>query len=124
MIDHVYGGSSYLTVSSTTGSTPYINPSQPMTGMLRFNGSNSSMEVYDGNGWQRVGGGSAMIDLSPQAQSIMQWAEKKMEDELAYKELAEKSSAVKIALDNLAEAQRQLELTAHLARDYEETTTS
>ena len=122
MIDHVYGGSHYLTVTSNSGTTPYINTSQPMTGMMRFNGSSSAMEVYDGNGWQRVGGGSAMVDLSPQAQLILQWAEKKMADELAYKELAKKSNAVKIALDNIAEAERQLIITATLAKETDEIT--
>ena len=122
MIANVYGGSNYLTVTSNSGTTPYINTSQPMTGMVRFNSSSSGMEVYDGNGWQRVGGGSAHIDLSYEAQEILDWAAKKMADEKAYKELAEKSNAVKLALDNLAEAERQLIITATLAKETDEIT--
>lgn len=122
MIANIYGGSHYLTVTSNRGSTPYINTSQPMTGMIRFNSSSSGMEVYDGNGWQSVGNGTAHIDLSYQAQEILNWAAKKMADEKAYKELAEKSNAVKIALDNLAEAERQLIITATLAKETDEIT--
>ena len=121
MISNLYGGSEFITVSSNPGSTPYINPSQPMTGMMRFNGSSSSMEVYDGNGWQRIGGGSGNIDLSQRAQAILKWAEKKMLEEQEWQQLAETSSAVKIALENLKEAERQLNVTAKLARDYETT---
>jgi hypothetical protein len=122
MISHVYGGSNYLTVTSNIGSNPYISPSQPMTGMVRFNGSANGMEVYDGNGWQRVGGGTAHIDLSYEAQEILNWAAKRMADEKAYKELAEKYNAVKLALDNLAEAERQLIITATLAKETDEIT--
>jgi hypothetical protein len=121
MISHVYGGSNYLTVTSNIGSNPYINPSQPMTGMVRFNGNANGMEVYDGNGWQRVGGGSAHIDLSYEAQEILDWAATKMADEKAYKELAEKSNAVKIALENVEQAKRQLDITAKLSREHETT---
>ena len=121
MISHVYGGSNYLTVTSNIGSNPYINPSQPMTGMVRFNGNANGMEVYDGNGWQRVGGGSAHIDLSYEAQEILDWAATKMANEKAYKELAEKSNAVKIALENVEQAKRQLDITAKLSREHETT---
>ena len=123
MIANIYGGSNYLTVTSNSGSRPYINTSQPMTGMVRFNGNSSGMEVYDGNGWQAVCNGSAHVDLSYEAQEILNWARNKMADEKAYKELAEKSNAVKIALDNLAEAERQLIITATLAKETDEITT-
>lgn len=122
MIANVYGGSNYLVVTSNRGSTPYINNSQPMTGMVRFNGNSSGMEVYDGNGWQTVCNGSAHVDLSYEAQEILNWASKKMADEKTYKQLAEKSNAVKIALDNLAEAERQLIITATLAKETDEIT--
>ena len=122
MINQLYGGSEFITVSSSPGNTPYINPNQPMTGMMRFNGSSSAMEVYDGNGWQRVGGGSGNIDLSPKAQEILRWAEKKMQEEMAWNELAETNKAVKLALENLEEARRQLTITAKLSREYEQTT--
>ena len=122
MIANIYGGSNYLTVTSNSGNTPYINTSQPMTGMVRFNGNANGMEVYDGNGWQRVGTGTAHIDLSYEAQEILNWAAKKMADEKAYKELAKKSNAVKLALDNLAEAERQLIITATLAKETDEIT--
>jgi hypothetical protein len=122
MIANVYGGSNYITVTSNRGNNPYINTSQPMTGMVRFNSNSSGMEVYDGNGWQMVCNGSAHVDLSYEAQEILNWASMKMADEKAYKELAEKSNAVKIALDNLAEAERQLVITATLAKETDEIT--
>ena len=93
-----------------------------MTGMVRFNSGANSMEVYDGNGWQRVGGGTASIELTGEATEILKWARTKMAEEKAWKELADKSNAVKIALDNVANAERQLAITATLARETDEIT--
>jgi hypothetical protein len=45
-----------------------------------------------------------------------------MEKEQEWQKLAESNKAVKIALDNLEEARRQLSITAELAREYEQTT--
>jgi hypothetical protein len=122
MIGTVYSGGEFMSVSSNAGGQPYINPSQPMTGMVRFNSGAGSMEVYDGNGWQRVGGGTASIELTDEATEILKWARTKMTEEKAWKELADKSNAVKIALDNVANAERQLAITATLARETDEIT--
>jgi hypothetical protein len=40
---------------------------------------------------------------------------------LAWESLAKDNQAVKIALDNLEQAKRQLDVTAKLAREYETT---
>lgn len=120
MIKHIYGGSEYLIVSSNSGSQPYFNPSTPSAGLVRFN--NSSLEAYDGTSWLPVANGSANVDLSAKAINIMRWAEQKMAEEEKYQQLAEKNAAVKIALDNLLQAQDHLKVTAHLAKEANETT--
>jgi len=94
------------------------NPSNPLQGMLRINGAN--MEAFDGSGWKHIST-SAGVGLNRPAQEAIDWAIKKMEEERAWAELAEKNEAVKIALDNLEQARQQLSVTAHLAREYETT---
>ena len=86
--------------------------------MLRLNGSN--METFDGSVWKHVST-SAGVGLSGSADSAINWAIKRMEEEQQWAELAEKNEAVKIALDNLEKARQQLSVTAHLAREYETT---
>jgi len=49
MIKHINGGSEWLDVHSYQGNTPYINTSQPSTGMIRMHPSFGRMEVYDGS---------------------------------------------------------------------------
>ena len=86
---------------------------------MRVNGS--EMEVFDGHSWLKVYSGSANVGLNSAASAAIDWAIKKMTQEQEIAALATKNKAVQIALDHLAEAQRQLEVTAQLARDYDTT---
>ena len=96
MIDYVVGGE-YLNVTSNKGAMPYINMSsnQPMIGAMSFDPGSQSMKVYDGNSWMTVGGGSATINLSNTAISILKWAEKKMFEEAELNRLCEQHPAIK-----------------------------
>ena len=89
---------------------------------MRYNTSNQRMEVFDGNNWMQLNMGSASVGLSPEAESLLDWAREKRKEELAWESLAKDNQAVKIALDNLEQARRQLDITAKLAREYDTTT--
>jgi hypothetical protein len=106
---HIVTGGSSLTYVGT-------NPSNPLQGMLRLNGAN--MEVFDGSYWKHVDA-SVGVGLTGAADSAISWAIKRMEEERQWAELAENNQAVKIALDNLEQARRQLAVTAQLAREYD-----
>jgi len=116
---NTYSTSPHITIAASSSSI-YVgtNPSNPLQGMLRLNGSN--MEVFDSGVWKHVST-SAGVGLSGAADSAINWAIKRMEEERQWAELAEKNEAVKIALDNLKQARQQLSVTAHLAREYETT---
>ena len=95
MIDYVVGGE-FMNVTSSKGAVPYLNSNpNPMTGSLAFDSSTQSMKVFDGNNWQIVGGGSAVVNLTPNAISILKWAEKKMFEEQELKALCDKHPAIK-----------------------------
>jgi len=107
MIDYVVGGE-FMNVTSSKGAVPYLNSNpNPMTGALAFDSSTQSMKVFDGNNWQTVGGGSAVVNLTPNAISILKWAEKKMFEEQELQALCDKHPAIKdivgemrISMDN------------------------
>ena len=63
----------------------------------------------------------ASVGLNSDAESLLDWAREKRNEELAWKTLAKDNKAVKIALDNLEQAKQQLDITAKLAREYETT---
>jgi hypothetical protein len=96
MIDYIVGGE-YLNVTSNKGAVPYINmhSNQPMVGTLTFDPNSQQMKVYDGGSWQIVGGGSATVNLTPNAISILKWAEKKMFEEQELQALCDSSPAIK-----------------------------
>lgn len=117
-----------ITVSGGNTSIPYVGPnaSNPMTGMLRINGT--EMEVFNGNSWQILSTSYATVGLDQETQDLLQWARKQRSEELQFQALLNQHHhpAVRLAQKNLEEAmesvkiaKEQLKITAHLSRDYE-----
>ena len=116
MIDYVIGGE-YLNVVSNKGAVPYINQSQPITGMMSYDGSSQSMKVFDGSSWQTVGGGQATVNLHQNAIAILKWAEKKMIEEHENILLAEHNPTIKSLLDEMNKYKDQIEMVKILMKE-------
>lgn len=123
MINTISSSSPYIYAAGGS-SLPYVsyNSNNPAQGMLRINGS--ELEVYDGNTWMKIYGGSANVGLNQEAEKAIAWAIKQMQQEHEWYSLAANNEAVRIALDNLENAKTQLKLTAILARENDKETTS
>jgi hypothetical protein len=111
-----------ITVSGGNTALPYVGPNinNPMTGMVRINGT--EIEVFNGSSWQMLSTSYATVGLDQDVLDIVQWARKKRDEEMVWQSLAKDNKAVKIALDNLEQARQQLDITAKIAREYEQTT--
>ena len=122
MLKDITASGRYVQVSGGGGST-YVNGYSGLQGVgnMRYNTSNQNMEVFDGNNWVQLSMGYSSVGLTGEAESLLDWAREKRNEELLWKSMAEKSQAVKIALDHLEEARRQLDITAKLAREYDTT---
>lgn len=112
MITNIYSTNSFVTAHSTTGGT-YINPGSPSSGMLRY--YNNQTQVYDGSSWLPLGG-TANVGLSPEAEEIMNWARKKMQEEKEARRMAEEYPAVADAIGAVREAEQQLKTVVALCR--------
>ena len=129
MIDYIVGGE-YLTVTSNKGAQPWVNMSstQPMIGAMSYDHNSQSMKVYDGSNWQTIGGGSATVNLTGQAISILKWAEKKMQEEKELIALAEKHPTIKDLVDQMnmsvAAYQHKIEMVKTLIKEEEKIATS
>lgn len=125
MIKNIAPTGRYIQVTGTSANT-YVNGIYGAQGVgnMRYNTSSQYMEVFDGSAWVTLNMDYASVGLSGEAESLLDWARQKRDEELAWKSLAEKNQAVKIALDNLEQARRQLDITAKLAREYDTETTS
>lgn len=118
MIDYIVGGE-YLNVTSNKGAQPYINTSNPITGMMAFDGSSQSMKVFDGNGWQIVGGGSASVNLSYDAIAILKWAQKKMLEEAERNKLAETNPTIRDLVEQIKQKEEQISIVQTLIKEEE-----
>jgi len=112
----------YITVTNGNAST-YVNSysGQQGVGNMRYNTSNQNMEVFDGSTWVMLNMAHASVGLSGEAETLLDWARQKRDEEMMWQSLASENKAVKIALDNLEQARQQLDITAKLAREYETT---
>jgi hypothetical protein len=115
MIDYVTGGE-FMVVTSNKGAIPYINTSNPITGMVAYDNSMQSLRVYDGSGWQTIGGGSATVNLTTNAVSILKWAEKKMAEEQEYENLAKSNATIKSLVDEMNKYKNQIEMVKVLLK--------
>ena len=120
MIKDITPTGRYMTVYSGNANT-YVNNYSGSQGVgnVRYNTSTQNMEVYDGNNWITLSSGIATVGLNGEAESLLDWARQKRDEELMWKSMATENEAVKIALENLEKAKRQLDITAKLAREYD-----
>jgi len=117
MIDYVVGGE-YMNVTSSKGATPYIgHNSNPMQGAVSYESSTGNMKVFDGNGWQVLGGGSACVNLTANAITTLRWAEKKMNEELENERLAETNPTIKSLLEEMNKHKNQIEMVKILMKN-------
>lgn len=123
MLKNISSSGKYMYVHGGNAST-YINHHNGSQGVgnVRYNTTNQNLEVYDGNNWVMINMDYAQIGLNSEAEALLDWASKKRDEEMAWKNLAKDNKAVKLALENLEQARQQLEITAKLARDHEQTT--
>ena len=118
MIDYIVGGE-YLNVTSNKGAQPWINMSntQPMIGMLSYDQNSQSMKVFNGTDWMTIGGGSATVNLNPNAISILKWAEQKMREEYELNTLADKHPSIKDLVNQIKEKEEQLKVVQTLLKE-------
>ena len=122
MISGINSNSKYISVQGGSSSSVYISPGSVGAGMVRYNSNTNGIEINDGNVWRAMATSHASVGLTPETEMLLEWAQQKRNEELALKALAEKNEAVRIAVENLNKAQEQLQITAHLAREYDQTT--
>jgi hypothetical protein len=117
MINNILSGS-FITVSGGTGST-YVNGYNGSQGVgnMRYNTTMQRIEVYDGNNWIQLAMPDVIVELNPEAQSLLAWARKKRDQEQELERLVQNYPALADARENLERAQEQLDMLATLARD-------
>jgi hypothetical protein len=103
-------GTQGVVVNNGNTSVPYVGPNanNPMTGMLRIH--NTDIEVFTGAAWQPINSSYATVTLDTETQDILQWAQKKRNEELELEQLANDNVAIKDLLNQINEKKDQIKM--------------
>jgi len=116
MIKGLTTGGKYTVVSSGNTSVPYINPNtnNPIQGMMRISGS--ELQVFDGSSWIVMNTSYATVGLTGEAESLLDWAKQKRQEELELEMLAENNPVIKDLLDTIKQKREQIEMVRILIK--------
>lgn len=109
MIKGITGGSQFLTVSGGS-SYPYVpqNSNNPIQGMIRVNGQD--LQVFDGSCWINMAASYASVDLTGEAQTILQWARDERNKQMKREQLIKDNPALQKAYEAIKRAEDNFDL--------------
>jgi len=108
----------HVIVGGGNSASNYINTGAGMMGVgdLRFNTSTQQIEFYNGQTWQTFIMAQATVGLAGPAETAIDWALDKMEQEREARRMAEQYPAVADAMGAVREAEQQLKMVVALCR--------
>ena len=117
MIKSIMSAGRYMQITNTSAST-YINGYSGLHGVgnMRYNTTNQSTEVFDGNNWVILNMATPTIGLSYEAESLLDWARKKRDEELELLSLAKSNSAINDLLEQIKQKQDQIKMVQNLIK--------
>jgi hypothetical protein len=109
----------YTVVSGGNTSVPYVNQNinNPIQGMIRINGTDT--QVFDGSNWIVMNTSYASVGLSPDAESLLDWARKKRNEEMELEALAETNPTIKDLTETIKQKEEQIRIVRTLIKKEE-----
>ena len=109
-------GDSYVQVTNGQTCLPYVpmNNENPMQGMIRVWGND--IQVFNGSAWTVMPSSYATAGVAPKYQLALDWAHRKMIEEIQMQKLAEQHPAIADLADALAKAEEQLRMAVALVK--------
>ena len=106
----------YTIVSAGNTSVPYINQNinNPMQGMIRVWGTD--MQVFDGTTWVVMNTSYSSVGLTPDAESLLDWARQKRQEELELEVLANSNPTIKDLMETIKQKQEQISIVKALIK--------
>jgi hypothetical protein len=119
MLNGINTSGRYITVTGGN-SSPYIsknyNTNTFMQGDIRYDFDSHCLKVWDGSTWISMVGSTATVELSHEAQSLLDWAAKKKNEEMLLDKQAQESPAIKDLVDQIKQKQDQIKMVQTLLR--------
>ena len=117
MINSIMSSGRYITVTNTSSST-YVNGYSGLQGVgnMRYNTSSQNMEVFDGNNWVMLNMSIPSIGLNSDAESLLDWARKKRDEEFEIQELAKTHPSIKDLVNDIENKKDQIKMIKTLIK--------
>ena len=114
-------GNQGVVVSGGNTVLPYVgqNPSNPMTGMVRVNGT--EMVVFTGTNWQILSTSYATVSLDQDTRDLLEWARLERTKQRIKEESVKSNPALQKAYDSFKRAEENFDmLYKFVEHDHEE----
>ena len=118
MIKNVNSSGRYLVVSSSGGTGPYISPGSAGAGMMRWNPNMNQIEVNDGNTWLPMTPGYATVELTPDTESLLEWARLERTKQRIREERVQSNPALRKAYEAIVRAEENFDLLDSIAGEF------
>ena len=108
----------YLTVTGVNPAYVAKNYGSPngKIGDMMYDLDTQSIKVYDGMSWQQLHGSIPSIQLDGEAESLLNWARKKKQEEIQLETLAKNNPVVKDLVDQIKQKEEQLRMVEILLK--------
>ena len=117
MIKNITGSSKYLSVVGGSGTTYVNNYSGALSvGNMRYNTSSQNIEVYDGTSWITMSSGYATVSMTPEAESLLDWAKQKRMEEDMNKALADSNPTIADLIEQKKKIDEQINIVKTLIK--------
>ena len=118
MINSIMSMGKHVIVGGGNSASNYINTGAGMMGVgdLRFNTSTQQIEFYNGQTWQIFILAQVTVGLTSTAETAIDWALDKIQQEKEARAMAEQHPAVADAMGAVREAEEQLKMVVALCR--------
>lgn len=118
MISNITPSGKYIQVSGS-GST-YVsrsyNSNAKMVGDMMYDVDAQCIKVFDGGSWTTLASPSVSVGLNYEAESLLDWARKKRNEELEREQLAETNPAIKDLLSQIKTKEEQIQMVMTLLK--------
>jgi hypothetical protein len=117
MLNGINTSGRYITVIGGSPST-FVNKNYSsngfMTGDMRYDLDSQCIKVFDGSNWVSLVSTNATIELTYEAQSLLDWASKKRLEEQLLEKQAQENPAIKDLVEQIKQKQEQIKMVQTL----------
>jgi hypothetical protein len=117
MIKGINSSSQYITIQGGNPMQNYFSPGAQGAGQMRYNTNSNNVEVWDGVTWKEISTSYASVDLSHEAQALLQWAKQTRDKELVREARIRDNPSLQKAYEAIQRAEENFDILDKIIGD-------